>query len=273
MIDSGFQNRLADIRIVLVETSHPGNIGGAARAMKTMGFCNLALVAPKRFPDPQAEWRAAGAKDVLGAARLCASVDDAIADCALVAGTSARRRRIPWPMGSVRDFARRIADEGLGGRPAAILFGPEDSGLSNDALQHCNRHIVVPANPDYPSLNLAMAVQVVCYELHQAMIVERSAGGDAEQERSRTAWDRRLASAGETTALLEHWERVLVGVGFHDAKAPRRTMVRLRRLLCRAQVDETEAAILRGALTRIERALARGSAAGSPSGSGSRLSD
>lgn len=257
MGDNEVRGPLDDIRIVLVEPSHPGNIGGAARAMKTMGFSKLTLVSPKRFPDPQAQWRAAGAADVLDAARICASVDEAIADCALVAGTSARRRRIPWPMENVSAFARRLAEEGFGGRPAAVLFGREDRGLSNDELQRCSRHVVIPANPDYSSLNLAMAVQVVCYEIHQAFAVADDARAEAKSPRATApaSWDRRRASAGEVAALLAHWERVLQRVGFLDAAAPRRTMVRLRRLFGRAQVDQTEAAILRGALTGIERAL------------------
>ena len=269
MSDHQVRSPLADVRIVLVEPSHPGNIGGAARAMKTMGFSKLTLVAPRRYPDPQAEWRAAGAKDVLNAANVCASIDEAIADCVVVAGTSARRRRIPWPMESAAAFARRLAEEGSG-RPAAIVFGREDRGLSNDELQRCSQHVVIPANPDYASLNLAMAVQVVCYEIYQALAVRAGAGGEAEQPPAgaRTSGDRRRASAGEVGALLAHWERVLVRVGFLDPAAPRRTMVRLRRLLQRAQVDETEAAILRGALTRIERALESVDSPGSADGRG-----
>ena len=259
---------LDDIHIVLVEPSHPGNIGGAARAMKTMGFSKLTLVAPKRFPDPQAQWRAAGAADVLDAARICASVDEAIADCALVAGTSARRRRIPWPMESVSALAGRLAEEGLGGCPAAILFGREDRGLSNDELQHCSRHVVIPANPGYSSLNLAMAVQVVCYEIYQALAVSADGGDESPRAPVPTTWDRRRASAGEVAALLAHWERVLLRVGFLDAAAPRRTMVRLRRLFGRAQVDQTEAAILRGALTGIERALGSAGSSNSADGGG-----
>lgn len=258
MGDHEVRSRLADIHIVLVEPSHPGNIGGAARAMKTMGFSKLTLVAPKRFPDPQAQWRAAGAADVLDAARICASVDEAIADCAVVAGTSARRRRIPWPLESVAAFARRLARDGLGGHPAAIVFGREDRGLSNDELQRCSQHVVIPANPDYSSLNLAMAVQVVCYEIYQALALPAASCADAESPRAavQAPWDRRLASAGEVGALLAHWERVLLRIGFLDPAAPRRTMARLRRLLGRAQVDQTEAAILRGALSGVERALA-----------------
>ena len=158
-----------DIRIVLVEPSHPGNIGGAARAMKTMGLEDLAIVNPLRFPDPQAVWRAAGAVDVVDNARVYGGVEDAIADCGWVVGTSARSRRVPWPVATVGEFAERLVREDLGGKPVAILFGREDRGLTNDELECCNLHVMIPANPEYLSLNLAMAVQVVCYEVLQTL--------------------------------------------------------------------------------------------------------
>lgn len=235
-----------NVRIVLVEPSHPGNIGGAARAMKTMGFGDLALVRPKRFPDPQAEWRAAGATDVLRAARLFDSVDEAVADCALVAGTSARRRRIPLPVDSAAEFAARVASTGPTGAPLAVLFGREDSGLTNDELERCTRHVVIPAHPGYASLNLAMAVQVVCYELFKVQ-------GAASEAHERT-WDRPLASAAELAGFYAHLEEVLVAIEFEDPKAPRRTMTRLKRLFGRVELDETEVAILRGVLTHVHRA-------------------
>ena len=239
--------QLRDIRIVLVEPSHPGNIGGAARAMKTMGLGDLALVRPKRFPDPQAEWRAASAIDVLEAARVVDRLDDGIADCGLVAGTSARSRRIPWPTLTAADFAVHVASNGLGGKPAAILFGREVSGLSNDELRRCNWHVVIPANPAYSSLNLAMAVQVVCYELRKALAAERPPA---------PSWDRPLASAAQMAGFYEHLERVLVDIEFQTANTPQQAMTRLRRLFGRIGVDETELAILRGVLTHVERALA-----------------
>lgn len=237
--------RRHDFRVVLVAPSHPGNIGGAARAMKTMGFGDLALVAPKRFPDPQAHWRAASAVDVLDAARVYDDIDDAIADCGVVIGTSARQRRMPLPMTTAAELPAWLSKRGLGGKPAAILFGREDSGLDNEELQRCNLHVVIDSHADYPSLNLAMAVQVVCYELHKMLATAQPA----------PQWDRPLASAAQLAGFYAHLERVLVDVGFQDEHSPQQTMARLRRLFGRVGADETEVAILRGALKQIEQAL------------------
>ena len=155
---------MGEIRIVLVEPNHPGNIGGAARAMKTMGIRSLYLVRPSRFPDPQADWRAAQAIDVLESTIVVDTLDEAIADCAQVIGTSTRNRRIPWPREDATGIANRIIQHGYH-QPVAIVFGREQSGLTNEELQRCQLHLVIPASRVYPSLNLAMAVQVVCYEL------------------------------------------------------------------------------------------------------------
>ena len=258
--------RAKDIRIVLVEPSHPGNIGGAARAMKTMGLADLAIVKPLRFPDPQAVWRAAGAVDVVAEARVFDRVEEAIADCGWVVGTSARSRRVPWPLATADQFADRLAREDLGGKPVAILFGREDRGLSNDELERCNLHVMIPANPDYPSLNLAMAVQVVSYDIRRALT--RTGPGDPSTfaparppdpgaAELPADWDRSPATASDLAGLYGHLARVLSTIEFQDAKNPRLTMTRLRRMFSRIRPDQTEVAILRGVLTRIERTIAR----------------
>ena len=232
---------MKEVRIVLVETSHPGNIGGAARAMKTMGQSELYLVNPKRFPDPQADWRAAGALDVLDAATVVDSVEAAIADCHWVVGTSTRLRRIPWPVADAREIAREIHSLDGGGR-VAVLFGREDNGLTNEELRRCNYHLQIPAAPAYPSLNLAMAVQVVCYELYQF-----------SHTTDEPAWDRRLATSGEVNGMVEHIETVLTNTGFIDRANPGQTMTRLRRLFSRIRMDETEVQILRGIMKHVAK--------------------
>ncbi len=236
--------RFSRIRIVLVEPSHPGNIGGAARAMKTMGLSRLAVVNPKRFPDPQAEWRAAGAQDVLERVEVHDSVEAAIAECHWVVGTSTRSRRIPWPVKS----AAAVAADILAQPPeveVAVLFGRETNGLSNEELQRCHCHLQIPANPDYSSLNLAMAVQVVCYELFkQAEGVEVAAA----------SWDQPPATAAQLEGFLDHLESALIDSGFLDPANPGQTLTRLRRLFTRIALDDKEVQMLRGIL----RSLAPG---------------
>ncbi len=238
---SGVQG-LARIRVVLVEPSHPGNIGGAARAMKTMGLSDLALVNPGRYPDPQAEWRAAGAQDVLGDARVFDSLDAAIADAQWVVGTSTRVRRIPWPLEKAETVAAGILER-LAHQRIAILFGRETSGLANEELQKCHCHLVIPANPAYSSLNLAMAVQVVCYEIYRQL---DTVGLESSQ------WDRAPATAAELEGLIGHFQDVLTRSGFLDPENPGQTMTRLRRLLTRITPDETEVAMLRGVLRQLD---------------------
>ncbi len=232
---------LNNVRVVLVEPSHPGNIGGAARAMKTMGLSDLALVNPGRYPDPQAQWRAAGAQDVLEAARVYDSVETAIADAQWVVGTSTRVRRIPWPLMKAEDAVTGIVER-FQTQNIAILFGRETSGLTNDELQKCHCHLVIPANPEYSSLNLAMAVQVVCYELYRQLEANPV---DANQ------WDRSPATSAQLEGLIAHFERVLIDSEFLDPANPGQTMTRLRRLLTRVTPDETEVQMLRGVLKQL----------------------
>ena len=230
-----------EVRIVLVEPSHPGNIGAAARAMKTMGLSRLYVVNPKRYPDPQAQWRAAGGEDVLDEAVVCGTLEEAIDDCHWVVGTSARQRRIPWPILTPEAMAEEV--NARPGQRIGVLFGREDSGLTNEELQRCNAHIEIPANPVYPVLNVAMAVQVICYALHRHM------GAPVQP----LVWDRPPAPLASVEALLARFDAVLTATGFINAEQPGQTMTRIRRLLARTQLDETELGVLHGLLTHIER--------------------
>ena len=233
------------VKIVLVETSHPGNIGGAARAMKTMGLNDLVLVAPKRYPDPQADWRAAGALDVLDKAQVCDTLDEAISDCAWVVGTSTRNRKIPWPVGDAKQVADTVVENYLEDQ-IAIVFGREDNGLHNEELHRCNYHLQIPAAQEYSSLNLAMAVQVVCYELFQARLSQSQQNQNEPKPGALDHWDRKWASNRQIEDLATHVEQVLKEQAFLDADNPGQTMTRLRRLFVRAGLDETEVQILRG---------------------------
>lgn len=231
---------------MLVEPSHPGNIGATARAMKTMGLSSLYLVNPKRFPDPQADWRAAGALDVVASAKVLDSLEDAIGDCGFVAGTSVRDRHIPWTVKSVEEFALDVVRMSEAAKPLAVLFGRENNGLSNDELAMCNLHVRIPSSDVYGSLNLAMAVQIVVYELFKAR-------GNSEVK---AGWDRRHATHSEIVAMYEHLDRVLNAIGFFDPSAPRTAYTRFQRMFGRIELDETEVQILRGMFTHIERAIA-----------------
>jgi tRNA (cytidine32/uridine32-2'-O)-methyltransferase len=242
MTDAAPGDDLAAIRIVLVEPSHPGNIGAAARAMKNMGLAHLYVVNPGRFPDPQAQWRAAGAQDVLKNVTVCETLDDAVADCHWIAATSARNRRIPWPSGDIREVAPQVLGA-AGQGTVALLFGRETDGLTNDELQRCHLHIQIPATPEYSSLNLAMAVQVVCYELYLASGVHTTAP---------QAWDRPMASAADIEGMMVHLEQVLTDKGFIDSVNPGQTMTRLRRMFTRVGLDATEVQMMRGILTQFE---------------------
>lgn len=229
------------IRIVLVNPVHSGNIGGAARAMKNMGLDNLWLVAPQRFPDPEATWRAASATDVLDAARVVPTLDEAIAGCGLVVGTSARERRIPWPVCGPRECAGELLDVAAR-QPVAILFGREDYGLSNDELQRCNLHVTIPTHDAYSSLNLAMAVQIIAYEIFSG--AQARTGNAAVQQ----DWDQPLATAGDLELLYTHLEQTAIRTGFLDPARPRMFMPRMRRLFGRVRMDAMELNILRGLL-------------------------
>ncbi len=236
-------NTLDNIRIVLVNTSHPGNIGAVARAMKNMCLSQLYLVAPRKFPHDEAIWRAASAGDILDNAVVCETLDEAIADCQLVVGTSARERTVPWPLLDPRHCMQEAYKESAGGHRVALLFGREDRGLTNEELQRCNLHVHIPANPEYSSLNIAMAVQVMAYELRMLQVA-----GDLDAN-AMAEWDQPVAEAEALERYLVHLEETLYDINFLRAEAPKKLMLRLRRLYQRTRLDEMEVNILRGILT------------------------
>ncbi len=238
--------KLDNIRIVLVHTSHPGNIGGVARAMKNMGVGRLYLVAPRQYPDEQANWRAASAGDVLDSAIITESLEEAIADCQFVVGTSARGRRIPWPLLDPRECAQRMDVASTNG-DVAVIFGREDRGLTNDELKRCNLHLNIPTSDAYSSLNLAMAVQIVCYELRMQMAAKALPTDEYQQ------WDTPFSSSENMERFYVHLEETLVDIEFLDPLAPRQLMSRLRRLYSRVRLDEMELNILRGILSETRK--------------------
>lgn len=230
---------LEQIRIVLVETSHPGNIGAVARAMKNMCLSDLALVAPRQFPSAEATARASGADDLLARARVVDSLDEAIADCHRVIGASARLRTVSLPQRAPRECAGEALAAASRGERVALLFGREHSGLTNDELGRCHQLVHIPANPDYSSLNIAMAVQVLAYELLQ---------GSAEAPAAVPA-ARQPVSAREMQGLFEHLEQAMQDIGFADPRQSDKLMLRLRRLFFRAEPDGDDIRILRGILS------------------------
>jgi len=235
-----------NIRIVLVNTTHPGNIGGVARAMKNMGLRHLCLVAPRDYPNEQAVWRAASATDILDGAVIVPTLHDAISDCQFVVGTSARARRIPWPLLGARQCAERIALASAQ-EQVAILFGREDRGLTNEELQVCNLHLNIPTSDAYSSLNLAMAVQIVAYELRMLASATELPESDVDQ------WDAPFAALDDMERFYTHLEETLVDIEFLDPAAPRQLMSRRRRLYNRVRLDEMELNILRGILTETRK--------------------
>jgi tRNA (cytidine32/uridine32-2'-O)-methyltransferase len=240
---------LDNVRIVLVNTTHPGNIGGVARAMKNMGLHRLYLIAPRQFPHEDALGRAASASDVLNAAVVVPELQDALGDCQFVVGTSARERRIPWPLLDARGCAQRIA-VASSQEQVAILFGREDRGLTNEELQLCNLHLNIPTSDSYSSLNLAMAVQIVAYELR--MLLQADVPADEQSQ-----WDAPLVSLEDMERFYFHLEETLLDIEFLDPAVPRQLMTRLRRLYNRVRLDEMELNILRGVLTETQKWVLR----------------
>jgi TrmH family RNA methyltransferase len=231
------------IRIVLVAPSHPGNIGAVARAMKNMGLRELVLVRPKHFPDPEATARASGADDVLSGARVVSSLQEALEGCGFVAATTSRERDQYFRVADVREAAARILAQSQRS-PAAVIFGAERTGLTNEELETAHLLIRIPANEAYPSLNLAMAVQLVTYELFRAR------GGHVPPGEPGAA---PLASALQMQRLFEHLAEVLEEIDFRDrTQSGTHLMSRIRRFLQRAELDANEVNILRGILTAVQ---------------------
>lgn len=247
---------LSRVRTVLVGTQHPGNIGSAARALKTMGLSRLALVAPERYPHADAQALAAGAADVLAAAPVHAALGDALADCTLVLGCTARDRRIALPQYDPRQAAEQIRTVAQAGGQVALLFGRERTGLENAELQLCHAAVHIPANPDYSSLNLAAAVQVLAYELRMAALVNHAstdAPALASQVTPRAADAEPLASHAVMESFFSQLADTLDAIDFHKGRSPDAAMRKLRRLYLRAGLDEREVRILRGVLADSQR--------------------
>lgn len=240
------QTALARLRIVLVGTQHPGNIGSAARAMKTMGLSRLVLVAPEKAPNHESAALAAGADDVLAAATVFPTLAEALGDCRLVLGCTARSRRVQLEQYDPREAAGRMLSEAAGGAEVALVFGRERTGLENEELQLCHAAVHIPANPDYSSLNLAAAVQVLAYELRMSALAAAPAAtapARADPPASHAQLEGFFAQLGET----------LEAIDFHKGRAPESAMRKLRRLYLRAELDEREVRLLRGILADAER--------------------
>jgi TrmH family RNA methyltransferase len=237
-------NLLKQTRIVLVGTSHPGNIGASARAMKTMGLSDLRLVNPVRYPSAEATAMASGADDMLAHVPVYPQLDEALAGCGLVLGTSARQRSLRWPELSPREGAEALVEAAAGG-PVALLFGREQSGLSNEELDRCRALVTIPADEAYSSLNLAAAVQVLSYELRLAALARTIPEPPADD----LPPEDRQATADALEGFYAHLEETLVRLDFLDPDNPRHLMRRLRRLFGRAAPTVNEVNILRGILT------------------------
>lgn len=243
---------LENIRIVLVNTSHTGNIGSTARAMKTMGLSSLYLVGPVSEPDGKASALAAGASDVLANAKIVDSLDEAVADCGLVVGTTMRTRGNAWSTLEPRECGIKLVDE-VKNYPVALVFGRENNGLSNDELHLCHFNVAIPANPEYSSLNLAAAVQTFCYEIRMAFLQQAGySPSGTEPEKSQQQYP----LLDDLERFYTHLEQTLNKTGFIVPNHPGMVMHKLRRLFNRARPESLELNILRGILSSIDKSIA-----------------
>ena len=233
------------VQIVLVETSHPGNIGSVARAMKNMGLSNLVLINPKKFPHDEATALAGNAGDVLEKAKIFGSIEEAVKNSKIIFATSARERTIEWPVASAKDAAQEINQLAAEGLEVSILFGREDRGLTNEELQLSNKHLIIPAHPEYPVLNIAMSTQVVCYELYQA-----------SQHEPIGPWqDFPEYSAEELTHLIEHFNETVFNLKLIDPANPKQILTRMERMFRRLYPDQMEGNFLRGFLKAVNKQI------------------
>ena len=233
------------VQIVLVETSHPGNIGSVARAMKNMGLTNLALINPKKFPHQEATALAGNAIDVLENTRVFDSIHDAIENSKVIYATSARDRTIEWPTLSVKEAAEEINQLVCEDIKVSILFGREDRGLTNEELQLANKHLIIPAHPEYPVLNIAMSTQVICYELYQA----------AQDIPDKKWQDFPEYTTLELNNLIDHFNQTVESLGLVDKENPKQIMTRMERMFRRLYPDQMEGNFLRGFLKAVNKRI------------------
>jgi tRNA (cytidine32/uridine32-2'-O)-methyltransferase len=238
------------VKIILINTTHPGNIGAVARAMKNMGFKNLCLVSPKLFPSPEAVARASDAADLLENATVVNTIEEALADCHWVMGLSARTRKISWPTLNVKTAVQHIATQLRGSEKLrfALVFGQEQSGLLNEELAKCHYQITIPANPEYASLNLAQAVQIVTYELRMAIL--ENSGSEMLLENPLIE---EVATSKDLESFYTHLRETLEEIQFLDPKNPGFLLTHLRKLYARARPTRVELNILRGILTQMQK--------------------
>ncbi|NWK73100.1 RNA methyltransferase [Acinetobacter sp. SwsAc6] len=249
---------LSHVRIVMVNTTLPANIGSALRAMKTMGLVKLVLVAPKTYPHPDIDALAAGATDLIEQIEIVETLEDAIKDCHIVFGTSARSRTIPWPLLDAR-LAAELSLKAVATQQqeVAVIFGREDRGLTNEELAMANYHVTIPVNTDYGVLNVAQAIQVICYEMRMAAMEFTAKIADPEAKMHVTddvdmQWDEPLVTHEQMEQFYPHIEKMLADIEFMDPKNPRLLPLRLRRLFGRIQLDRMEYHLLRGIFSRVQ---------------------
>jgi len=237
----------SQVKIILIETTNSGNIGSALRAMKTMDFSELVLVNPKNFPSDEALAMSANASDLLDSVKVVTSLDEALEDTNFVVATSSRMRRVPWPCESLEEASPKIIKHSETSK-IAIMFGREDRGLTNDELQRSNLHLSIPANPEYPVLNLAMSVQVVCYQLYLDKMLQTQAS-------QAHLWDVPMAKSNHINNLISHFIKVAEQLEVYNKGNPRQIGARIKRLFTRVGLDEMEVNFLRGFLSAIEKKI------------------